>query len=65
MLKEGQMLLQITEDEGWFSDKHPGGVDELYLEVEGLVTDMERLKDIYIIFSNTLDTICTFDPVYK
>ena len=56
---EGQPSLSVTikDDEGWFGAKFPEGVDELYFSVNGLIDDIDRLKDLFELFALTLDCL--------
>ncbi|WP_234123997.1 DUF3137 domain-containing protein [Clostridium hydrogenum] len=46
--------LQIKDDEGYFKEHFPKGVDELYFEVTGVIKDIERLKELYELFAEVL-----------
>ena len=48
----------VKDDEGWFGPKFPEGVDELYFQVNGVIKDVERLKQLYELFAETLDRLC-------
>ena len=48
----------VKDDEGWFGTKFPDGVDELHFSVVGIVKDIERLKHLYELFTETLDELC-------
>ena len=48
------LWLEVKDDEGWFATKFPEGVDELYFAVGGTVTDIERLKGFFSVFTETL-----------
>jgi hypothetical protein len=48
----------VKDDEGFFCSSFPGGVDELYFQVVGIVKDVERLKLLYELFAETLDQLC-------
>lgn len=50
--------LQIKDDEGWFSSKFPEGINELYFQVLGVISDIVRLHDLYDLFAETLDHLC-------
>ena len=56
---EGQASLSLTvkDDEGWFGATFPEGVDELYFSVSGVITDIDRLKDLFELFASTLDRL--------
>ncbi len=36
----------------------PGGVDELYCRVSGVVKDLDRLKSLYYLFAEMLNHLC-------
>ena len=42
------------DDEGWFGAKFPQGVDELHFVVHGIIKDIDRLKELFELFSETL-----------
>ncbi len=65
MLRQASLLIQIKEDEGWFSEKFPQGVDELYFEIKGPITDIEQLQGVFEIFAGALDGICGLDSAYR
>ena len=56
--------LTIKDDEGWFKQKFPEGVDELYFNVVGVIKDLDRLKLLYELFSETLDQLCSTGSAY-
>jgi hypothetical protein len=62
--KQPKILLQVKDDEGWFGAKFPEGVDELYFQVQGVIKDIELLKDLYELFAVTLDQLCRIDSAY-
>ncbi len=56
--------LTVKDDEGWFSAKFPEGVDELLFNVTGVIKDLDRLKRLYELFSETLDQLCRTGSAY-
>jgi len=56
---------QVKNDEGWFKEKFPEGVDELYFEVVGIIKDKERLKNLFDLFALVLDELCRFGSAYE
>src|SRR5262245_51875326 len=48
----------VKDDEGWFGTKFPEGVDELHFTVVGIIKDVDRLKQLYELFAETLDELC-------
>jgi hypothetical protein len=55
--------LTVKDDEGWFSG-FPEGVDELYFSVRGIIKDVARLKQLYELFAETLDTLTVMGAAY-
>jgi hypothetical protein len=43
----------------------PPGVDELHFQVTGVIKDVERLKLLYELFSETLDELCRMGSAYE
>lgn len=60
-----QIHLTVQDDEGWFGEHVPEGVDELYFQVVGVIKDTERLKALYDLFSETLDQLCRIGSAYE
>jgi hypothetical protein len=56
--RQPQICFSVKDDEGYFSSTFPDGVDELYFQVVGILKDVERLKLLYDLFSETLDQLC-------
>jgi hypothetical protein len=50
--------LEIKDDEGFFKAHFPEGVDELYFQVTGVIKDINRLKELYELFSEVLKQLC-------
>ena len=55
----------VKDDEGWFGPKFPEGVDELQFMVTGIIKDVERLKHLYDLFSETLNELCRIGSAYE
>jgi hypothetical protein len=49
----------------WSSRNFPPGVDELYFQVTGVIKDVDRLKLLYDLFSETLDELCRMGSAYE
>ncbi len=50
---------EIKDDEGWWTrKKYPQDVDLLYFQATGVIKDKERLKELFNLFSLTLDELC-------
>jgi len=57
--------LQVKDDEGWFSQKFPDGVDELYFQTSGVIKDKQRLKELFDLFAVVLDQLCRIGSAYQ
>ena len=57
--------LSVKDDEGWFGTTFPDGVDELAFLVVGVIKDVERLKQLYDLFGETLDELCRMGSAYE
>lgn len=55
---QSKISLEIKDDEGFFKSHFPEGVDELYFEVSDVIKDIERLKELYELFSEILKELC-------
>lgn len=56
--------LSVKDDEGWFGPEFPDGVDELHALRLGIVTNIEELKQLYELFTVTLDELCRIGSAY-
>jgi len=65
-LIEGQKDIDfsVKDDEGWFGATFPDGVDELAFLVVGIIKDVDRLKQLYELFAETLDELCRMGSAY-
>ncbi len=48
----------------WAGNHLPPGVDQLLFQVIGVIKDVERLKLLYELFSETLDELCRMGTAY-
>jgi hypothetical protein len=66
-LLEAQRSIHFTvkDDEGFFGAHFPQGVDELYFSVVGVIKDIDRLKALYELFAETLQTLCEMGSAYE
>jgi len=56
----------VRDDEGWLSKpKFPENTDQLYFTVHGVVKDMDRLKQVFDLFAETLDELCRIGSAYE
>lgn len=56
---------RIRDDEGWFDQPFPEGVEELYFECVGVMKDEKQLKDLFDLFTLTLDRLVQIDSAYE
>jgi len=57
--EQPDIRFSVVDDEQKFWAAHfPAGVDELHFQVVGVIKDIERLKQLYELFSETLDELC-------
>ena len=55
----------VKDDEGWFGATFPQGVDELYFRAPGVIRDLDRLRGLYDLFAETLNTLCHVGSAYE
>ena len=63
--RQPEIRFTVKDDEGWFGTSFPEGVDELYFQVVGVIKDVERLKLLYELFTETLEQLCRMGAAYK
>jgi hypothetical protein len=67
-LQQPSIVFQIKDNEGFFGQRFPSDVDELYFEEAGTIEDVERLKSLFELFAQTLKQLyrigsaCQDDP---
>jgi hypothetical protein len=57
--------VQDDEQKFWGGRNFPSDVDELHFQVVGVIRDLERLKLLYDLFSETLDELCRMGSAYE
>lgn len=60
-----QVGFRIQDDEGWFGPHYPEGVDQLYFQVHGTMTNLAHLRGVFDLFSEVLNHLCHLDSAYK
>ena len=60
-----EIFMQVKDDEGYFGADFPEGVDELYFQVVGVIKEVERLKRLYELFAEVLNTLCHIGSAYE
>jgi hypothetical protein len=63
--QQRSIYFEVKNDEGWFGKDFPEGVDELYFQVVGIIKDVNRLKALYDLFSETLNHLCHIGSAYE
>jgi hypothetical protein len=63
--QQPKIRLSVKDDEGWFGPSFPNGVDELHFVAVGVIKDIERLKALFDLFSETLDQLCIIGSAYE
>jgi hypothetical protein len=63
--KQPRIDLRVKDDEGWFQDKFPGGVDELYFACGGVIKDMDQLRGLFELFAEVLNQLCHEGKAYE
>ena len=58
LLAQPDVRFEVKSDEGWFAKHFPEGVDELYCAAEGVLKDIDKLKQLYELFAETLQQLC-------
>ena len=61
LMAEPEFWIEVRDDEGWFSTRFPQGVDELFFQITGVVTDPARLRRFFDIFTEVLLQLCWID----
>jgi hypothetical protein len=56
---------QVKDDEGWFGQSFPEGVDELYFQTYGVIKDVQRLQDLFDLFTLVLEELCRIGSAYE
>jgi len=54
----------VRDDEGWLGTKFPENTDQLYFTVHGVIKDVDRLKQLFDLFAETLDELCRIGSAY-
>lgn len=65
MLAQKSFDLSVKDDEGWFGPKYPPGTDLLSVTVSGHLTDPERIRALFELFSEALEQLCAIGAAYE
>jgi hypothetical protein len=60
-----QISFSVKDDEGYFGTSFPEDTDELHFLVTGVIKDLDRLKQLYELFAETLDQLCRIGSAYE
>ncbi|HQH71867.1 MAG TPA: DUF3137 domain-containing protein [bacterium] len=63
--EQPSILLEVRDDEGCFRDAFPEGVDELVCLLEDPVMNLDQLKSLFDLFSETLNHLCHIGSAYE
>jgi hypothetical protein len=59
-----EVRFEVVDDEGWFGADFPDGVDELRVQIRGVIKDPGKLKQLFELFSVALDQLCMMGSAY-
>jgi hypothetical protein len=62
--EQPDVRFEVVDDEGWFGADFPQGIDELRFQVNGIIKDIHRLKQLFELFAVTLDQLCMMGSAY-
>jgi hypothetical protein len=65
LMAQPKVRFEVRDDEGWFGARFPDGVDELRFFVPGVIKDIDRLKQLYDLFAETLHQLCKMGSAYE
>lgn len=60
-----QIHLAVKDNEGAFGATFPADTDELCFAVAGVIKEMNRLKQLFDLFAETLDQLCRIGSAYE
>jgi hypothetical protein len=60
-----QIRLTVKDHEGYFGPDFPLNTDELCFTVAGVIKDVERLRQLFELFAETLDHLCRIGSAYE
>jgi len=59
------IFLEVRDDEGYFRETFPEGVDELLCLLEDSLVNLDQLKSLFELFSETLNHLCHIGSAYE
>jgi hypothetical protein len=63
--EQPEVRFEVVDDEGWFGARFPEGVDELRFQARGVIKDVKLLKQLFELFSATLERLCALGSAYR
>ena len=60
-----QIRMEVKNDEGIFARNFPDGVDLLQFSATGVIKDMNRLRNLFTLFAESLNTLCHIGSAYQ
>lgn len=60
-----RFCVKDDEQRFWGGQNFPPDVDELYFQVGGIIKDVDRLKQLFDLFAETLDELCRMGSAYE
>ncbi len=60
-----RIQLQVRDDEGWFQERFPAGVDELHFRRRGIIKDLGQLENLFELFTECLHQLCYDGRAYE
>jgi len=60
-----QIHFTVKDNEGLFGASFPVDTDELCFTVTGVIKDVDRLKQLFDLFAETLDQLCRLGSAYE
>jgi hypothetical protein len=58
LCEQREVFFNASKHSGWYSADFPQGVGELLFQARGEIKNLARLKRLYELFGETLDTLC-------
>ena len=65
LLNQENFQLTVQDNEGWFGQNYPDNTDLLEFKTYGIIKDVDRLKQLFYLFAETLDQLCSIGSAYK
>jgi len=60
-----KLRLSLQDDNGWFNNQFPQGVDELFFERVGVMKDLTQLRNLFELFAEVLNNLCHLDSGFE